>query len=224
MVLKWQKWPRLHKHNVGNSGSCITQLTSFASSVTVVPNTQPEPPLLIGSRTETFFLLFLSNPLQFGVSFCTRGKTVKDFLNGFKVVRSLEPHIQLTKSVVVFVVPLLSHVRLCDPMDRSTPGFPVLHCLLEFAQSQVHWVGDTIQPSHPLSPTPHQSGQLINDENMAWYPHSNLSETWHFFLVGWRCSSRQMPLFCYKFGAKVIEWPSYSSTAQKLTHSLRAAR
>ena len=35
--------------------------------------------------------------------------------------------------------------------DCSTPGFPVLHYLLEFAQTHVHWVGDSIQPSHPLS-------------------------------------------------------------------------
>ena len=37
-------------------------------------------------------------------------------------------------------------------MDCSTPGFPVLHCLPEFAQTHVHWVSDAIQPSHPLSP------------------------------------------------------------------------
>ena len=37
-------------------------------------------------------------------------------------------------------------------MDSSTPGFPVLHQLLEFAQTHVHWVGDAIQTSHPLSP------------------------------------------------------------------------
>ena len=44
---------------------------------------------------------------------------------------------------------------LCDPMDGSTPGFPVLHCLLERAQIHVHRVGDAIQPSHPLSsPSP----------------------------------------------------------------------
>ena len=44
----------------------------------------------------------------------------------------------------------LSHVQLWDPMDCSTPSFPVLHHLLEFAQTHVHWVGDAIQPSHPL--------------------------------------------------------------------------
>ena len=37
-------------------------------------------------------------------------------------------------------------------MDSSTPGFPVLHYLPEFAQTHVHWVSDAIQLSHPLSP------------------------------------------------------------------------
>ena len=41
---------------------------------------------------------------------------------------------------------------LCSPMYRSTPGLPVHHQLLEFTQTNVHWVGDAIQPSHPLSP------------------------------------------------------------------------
>ena len=36
-------------------------------------------------------------------------------------------------------------------MDCSTPGLPVYHQLLEFTQTHVHWVGDAIQPSHPLS-------------------------------------------------------------------------
>ena len=46
-------------------------------------------------------------------------------------------------------------LTLCDPMDCSTPGFPVHHQLLEIAQTHVHWIGDAIQPSHPLSsPSP----------------------------------------------------------------------
>ena len=40
---------------------------------------------------------------------------------------------------------------LCDPMDCSMPGLPVHHQLSEFTQTQVHWVGDAIQPSHSLS-------------------------------------------------------------------------
>ena len=48
-----------------------------------------------------------------------------------------------------------SCLTLCDPMDCSTPGFPVHHQLLEITQTHVHWVHDTIQPSHPLlSPFP----------------------------------------------------------------------
>ena len=49
---------------------------------------------------------------------------------------------------------------LCNPMNRSTPGLPVHHKLLEFTQTHVHWVSDGIQPSHPLStpsPAPNHS-------------------------------------------------------------------
>ena len=40
---------------------------------------------------------------------------------------------------------------LCDPMDCCTSGLPVHHQLPEFTQTHVHWVGDAIQLSHPLS-------------------------------------------------------------------------
>ena len=54
---------------------------------------------------------------------------------------------------------------LCDPMNRSRPGLPVHHQLLEFTQTHIHRVSDAIQPSHPLSspsppalnPSQHQS-------------------------------------------------------------------
>ena len=54
---------------------------------------------------------------------------------------------------------------LCDPMNRSIPGLPVHHHLLEFTKTHVHRVCDAIQPSHPLSspspsapnPSQHQS-------------------------------------------------------------------
>ena len=41
---------------------------------------------------------------------------------------------------------------LCDPMNRSTPGLPVHHQLLEFTQTHVHRVSDAIQPSHLCRP------------------------------------------------------------------------
>ena len=63
-----------------------------------------------------------------------------------------------------------SCLTLCNPMNCSTPGFPVHHQLLEFTQTHVHRVGDAIQPSHPLSspspPAPNPSQQktcLLND-------------------------------------------------------------
>ena len=43
-----------------------------------------------------------------------------------------------------------SCLTFCDPMDCSTPSFPVLQYLPEFSQPCVHWVDDSIQPSHPL--------------------------------------------------------------------------
>ena len=60
-----------------------------------------------------------------------------------------------------------SCLTLCDPMNRSTPGLPVHHQLLEFTQTHVHRVSDAIQPSHPLSspsppaPTPSQHQGLF---------------------------------------------------------------
>ena len=60
---------------------------------------------------------------------------------------------KLTEELLLLSIEL--SLTLCDPIDCSMPGFPVLHYLPEFAQTYVHWVGDAIQPSHPLlSPFP----------------------------------------------------------------------
>ena len=65
---------------------------------------------------------------------------------------------------------------LCNPMNCSTPGLAVHHQLPEFTQTLVHQVGDTIQPSHPLSshspPAPkssqHQSLSNESTLRMRW--------------------------------------------------------
>ena len=69
----------------------------------------------------------------------------------------------------VYSVQFSSVAQLCptlrDPMNHSTPGFPVHHELPEFTQTHVYRVSDAIQPSHPLSspsppspnPSQHQS-------------------------------------------------------------------
>ena len=62
---------------------------------------------------------------------------------------------QIIRELVQFSSVTQSCSTLCDPMDCSMPGLPVHHQLLEFTQTHVHWVGDAIQPSHPLSsPSP----------------------------------------------------------------------
>ena len=79
---------------------------------------------------------------------------------------------------------------LCDTMDYSRPGLPVHHQLPEFTQTLVHWVGDAIQPSHPLSsPSP---------------PSLNLSQ--HQGLFKWVSSSNQV--------AKVLEFQLQHQSCQ----------
>ena len=57
--------------------------------------------------------------------------------------------------MVLFVIQFSSVAQSCltlyNPMDHSTQSLPVHHQLLEFTQTHVHWVSDTIQPSYPLS-------------------------------------------------------------------------
>ena len=62
----------------------------------------------------------------------------------------LSPVVPLDNLCCYSVALLFFMSNFVDPMDCSTPGFPVLHHLPEFAQTHVHWVGDVIQPSHPL--------------------------------------------------------------------------
>ena len=80
------------------------------------------------------------------------------------------------------VVQSLSHVQLCDPVYCSTPGFPVLHYLLAFAQGHVHWVTDAIQPSHPLlPPSPPALNHSQNQGIFQWVgPSHQVPKYWSF--------------------------------------------
>ena len=63
---------------------------------------------------------------------------------------------------------------LYDPMNRSTPGLPVHHQLLEFTQTHVHRVGDAIQPSHPLlSPSPPAPNSSQHQSLFQWVNSSH---------------------------------------------------
>ena len=76
-------------------------------------------------------------------------------------------------------------------MDCSTPGVPVHHQLSEFSQTHVHWVGDAIQPSHPLlSPS---------------FPASDLSQ--HQGLFKWVSSSHQVAkMLEFQFQHQSFQW------------------
>ena len=62
-------------------------------------------------------------------------------------------HVSMYIHACVHAKSLQLWLTLCDPMDCSAPGLPVLHHLLEFAQVYVHYLGDAVQPSHPLTPS-----------------------------------------------------------------------
>ena len=68
-----------------------------------------------------------------------------------KVLRSSTGSYCVSGSSVQFSSAAQLCSTLCDPMYCHTPGLPVHHQLPEFTQTHVHWVGDAIQPSHPLS-------------------------------------------------------------------------
>ena len=104
-------------------------------------------------------------PGGFNVEFCCFKKNQhQSFANSSKKYKkrehfqshSLKPTFRSDQS--------LSRVRLCNPMNHSTPGLPVHHQLPEFTQTHIHRVSDAIQLSHPLSspspapnPSQHQS-------------------------------------------------------------------
>ena len=81
------------------------------------------------------------------------GKVMSLLLNMLSrlVITFLHMYRYLLKYVFVVVGHAKSCPTLCDPMECSVPGFPVLHYLPEFSQTHVHQVGDAMQPSHPLS-------------------------------------------------------------------------
>ena len=81
-----------------------------------------------------------------------------------------------------------SVVSLCNPKDCSMPGLPAQHQLPEFSQTHVHWVGDPIQPSHPLwSPSP---------------PAFSLSQ--HQSLFQWVSSSIRWPKYWVSASTSVL--------------------
>ena len=123
---------------------------------------------------------------------------------------------------------------LCDLIDCSVPGFPVLHQLLELAQTHVHWVSDASQPSHPLlSPSPpafslcqhqglfqwigsfHQVAKVLEfqlqHQSFQWIFRTDLLQDWR---VGSPCSPRDS-----QESSPTLQFKSINSSALSLLHS-----
>ena len=80
------------------------------------------------------------------LNYLSKMETSFNLLNGYQKNHREYP-ISVQSSLVAQSCP-----TLCNLMNRSTPGLPVHHQLPESTQTLAHWVGDAIQPSHPLSP------------------------------------------------------------------------
>ena len=72
------------------------------------------------------------------------------------------------------IVQLLSRPTPCNTRDCSSPGSPVLHCLLKFDQIHVHWVSDAIPPSRPLMPSSPFAFNLFQHQDLFQWVGS-----WH---------------------------------------------
>ena len=70
----------------------------------------------------------------------------------FNIYRISERHILILLPLLLLFSYSFVTLTLCNLMNCSTAGFPFLDYLPEFAQTHIHWVNDSIQPSHPLSP------------------------------------------------------------------------
>ena len=96
----------------------------------------------------------------------------------------------LLDSVQFSSVQSLSHVWLCNPMNRNTPGLPVHHQLPEFTQTHVHRVGDAIQPSSSVVPFSSCPQSLPASES---FPMSQLF-TWCGQSIGGSASASVLPM------------------------------
>ena len=98
-------------------------------------------------------------------------------------------------------------------MKCSTPGFSVLHYLLEFAQTHVHWVGDAIQPAHPLSPPSLALNLLGLIHFWKILSFSSLCLYWSVLI----CLYSGISFGNLYFPRKSTLWPNYSYLFRKVT-------
>ena len=111
---------------------------------------QPREIAWIWESSSTLLTISSSMPRILSLKF----KSQKGLYILFSIFSCPTPESISTQSVIClnqFSSVAQSCLTPCDPMNHSTPGLPVHHQFPEFTQTHVHWVGDAIQPSHPLS-------------------------------------------------------------------------
>ena len=108
-------------------------------------------------------------------------------------------------SSVQFSLVAQSCLTLCNPMNRSTPGLPVHHQLLEFTQTHIHRVGNAIHPSHPVVPFSSCPQSLPASES---FPMSQLF-TWGDQSTGVSALASVLPMNTQ--GWSPLEWTDWIS-------------
>ena len=147
-------WLRIEKRELAETNKKTTKTIFFNSKQRIKMIS-----LYLGSTQSQFILGGSSNITADGD--CSH-EIKRHLLLGRKVMTNLDSTLKSWDITLPTKVHLVSSVQfswvtqscltVCYPMNRSTPDLPVHHQLPESTQTQVHWVGDAIQPSHPVIP------------------------------------------------------------------------
>ena len=109
----------------------------------------------------------------------------------------------------------LHHVRLCDLLGCSTPGFTVLCYLPEFAQIHVHWDGDTVQPSHAPSPPSPPALSLSQHQGPFQWVGSSRQVAEVLETVEWNVILLSRCLHCTEGNRNVLERLKFKGGTEK---------
>ena len=100
---------------------------------------------------------------------------------------------------------------LCDPMDCSTQCLPVYHQLLEFTETHVHWVGEAIQPSHPVSSSSLPAFSLSQHQGLFFFFFFLM---WSYFILFYFIFNFIFTLFYFT----ILYWFCHTFLYTKIKH------
>ena len=157
---KWNNWQKINLQNI-QSSQLVAQIVKNLPAMweTWIQSLGWEDP---GERN--------GNPLQYP---CLENPMDRGAWRLQSIGSHRVRHDTVTTTSLRFTSVACSRLTLCNPMDCSTPGFPIYHQLSELAQTHVHQGGNAIQPSHPLlssSPLAFNQGlfQWVSSSRSIW--------------------------------------------------------